>query len=148
MCGEHCGSGGRELTVQVTVRTLKPVPHVTEQAPHGLSAQYAVASAGAMHCQNGRLGRTELRERAISFEPRTAAGRSGRWDAEGAGLAQRGGGTSTAHRPGIEHVQADEHCCWIHVAVAPMHSPLLAHVWHCELTSTHATGMGALVGGM
>ena len=28
-----------------------------------------------------------------------------------------------------------------------MHSPLLAHVWHCELTSTHATGMGAPVGG-
>ena len=42
-------------------------------------------------------------------------------------------------------MQADEHCCWIHVAVAPMHSPLLAHVWHCELTSTHATGMGASV---
>lgn len=103
---EHIDSRtGKPLEpVQVTARYLRPVPHVAEQAPHGFSAQYAVASAGAMH--------------------------------------------STAHRPGIEHVQADEHCCWIHVAVAPMHSPLLAHVWHCELTSTHATGMGAPVGGM
>lgn len=55
---------------------------------------------------------------------------------------------TTAHRPGIEHEQEDEHCCWIHAAVAPEHSPLLAHVLHCELTSTHADGIGAAVGGM
>ena len=54
---EHCESGGRELTVQVTVRTLKPVPHVSEQAPHGLSAQYARAvGAGVANVGAGVAG--------------------------------------------------------------------------------------------